>query len=300
MYNHISILLVVVATIINSIVFGYVASNSKNNQTNYAYLIYLTFTVFYIICDCIVIQAFSSLESKDIIVKIQAICWMPLSILFLNFVYLFIKKQKDEKFYLFTTGIIVSLFITLFSDKVLLGYKSFNLGTSGITGPWFLPITFIGILPPAVYALYLIGREGKVFHFDKQHIKKEDEPLLSLQLKILFFGSITCLIIAVFTNVLLEGVLGYSGKPHLASLSLSLQSLFLLPALIKYNFLNKPMDRLGDELYANSPDAAIITNQRGIIFNLNKSARKLFNLKGKINKVNIIDLISSEYNFFQK
>ena len=57
MYDHISIVLVVIAIIINSIVFGYVASNSKNNKTNQAYLIFLTFTILYIIFDCVIIQA---------------------------------------------------------------------------------------------------------------------------------------------------------------------------------------------------------------------------------------------------
>ena len=87
MYSYLSIILAVIATIINSIVFGYVLSNSKNNKTSRAYLIFLTFTTFYIIFDCIIIQAFNSIEIKDIIVKIQAIFWMPLSILFLNFIY---------------------------------------------------------------------------------------------------------------------------------------------------------------------------------------------------------------------
>jgi len=56
MYNFSSIILAVIATIINSIVFGYVASNSKNNKTSRAYLIFLTFTALYIIFDCILFK----------------------------------------------------------------------------------------------------------------------------------------------------------------------------------------------------------------------------------------------------
>ena len=89
MYSFSSIILPVVATIINSIIFGYVASNSKSNKISRAYLIFLTFTALYIIFDCIIIQAFNSKEIKDIIVKIQALFWMPLAVLFLNFIYLF-------------------------------------------------------------------------------------------------------------------------------------------------------------------------------------------------------------------
>ena len=300
MYDHITIILVVVATIINSIVFGYVASNTKKNKTNNAYLIFLTFTVLYIIFDCIIIQTFETKESKDIIVKIQALFWMPLSTIFLNFIYLFLKKQKDEIFYLFVTITITSIFFTIFSDKVLIGYQNFNIGTGGVTGPWFLPTTFIGILPAAVYALYLIGKEGKVFNFRKQPPKEEDEPLLALQLKILFFGSITCLIIAITTNIIFDEIFGLNGKPHLASISISIQSLFLLPALIKYNFLNQPIETLRDELYLNSPDAVFITNNFGNIINLNKAARKLFHLKGQILDVNIKNLFESNFNLFSK
>ena len=69
MYSFSSIILAVIATIINSIVFGYVASNSKNNKISHSYLIFLTFTALYVIFDCIIIQAFNSIEKKDIIVK---------------------------------------------------------------------------------------------------------------------------------------------------------------------------------------------------------------------------------------
>ena len=58
MDNELSIILVVIATIINSIVFGYIASNSKNNKTNMSYLFFLGFIIFYTIFDCIIIQLF--------------------------------------------------------------------------------------------------------------------------------------------------------------------------------------------------------------------------------------------------
>ena len=138
MYNNINIILVIIAIIINSTIFGYVASNTKNNQTNRAYLLFLTFIILYTIFDCIIIQVFESIETKNIIVKMQAILWMPLSILFLNFIYLFLQKSKDEIFNIFTTFIIVSIIVTLFTNKVLVGYKDYNLGTMAYTGPLFL------------------------------------------------------------------------------------------------------------------------------------------------------------------
>ena len=66
--NPLSIIFVIIATIINSIVFGYVASNTKNNKTNKAYLIFLLFIILYTIFDCIVIHITNTLETKDIIV----------------------------------------------------------------------------------------------------------------------------------------------------------------------------------------------------------------------------------------
>jgi len=294
MDNQLSIILVTIATIINSVVFGYVASNTKNNKTNFSYLIFLAFIIFYTIFDCIIIQIFESIEAKDLIVKIQAGLWMPLSILFLNFIYLFIGKKKDIIFYSFSILITASIIITLFSDKVILGYKDFNLGTMAYTGPWFLQITFGGILPPAFYSLYLIGVEGKIFTSYSKKKYNQTDSLLAVQLKILFHGSAICLLIAVITNVFFDEVLGYSGELHLASLSLSIQSIFLLPALIKYNFLNQPMERIGDELYLHSSDAVFITNDAGIIINLNKAARKLFDLKGRIVNLNINTLFESD------
>ena len=69
MENYISVILVLSATIVNSIVFGYVASNTKNNKINASYLIFLTFIILYTIFDCIIIQIFESIEIKNVIVK---------------------------------------------------------------------------------------------------------------------------------------------------------------------------------------------------------------------------------------
>ena len=297
MYDYLSIILAIIAIIINSVIFGSVARNTKNNKTKKAYLIFITFIILYTIFDCIIIQAFYLKEQKDVIIRLQAIFWMPLSLLFLNFTYSLLSKKRDNIFYFFWVTIISSIIITLFSNKVLLSYKDFNFGTMAFTGAWFLPITFLGIIPAAIYSLYLIGKEANIFNSNKHN---SETPFVSLQLKILFFGSIICLIIAVTTNIFFDEVLGYSGEVHLASLSLSIQSLFLLPAIIKYNFLNQPMETLGDELYLNSSDAVLITNQQGIILNLNKSARELFKLFGPIEKMNIRQLFGKNYNFFSK
>ena len=176
MENYISVILVLSATIVNSIVFGYVASNTKNNKINASYLIFLTFIILYTIFDCIIIQIFESIEIKNVIVKIQALLWMPLSILFLNFVYLFLKKQRDTLYYYFIISTIASTMFAVFSNKIILGYKDFNVGTMAYTGPWFLHITFLSILPPAIYGLYLIGVEGKVFSNLKKKIATKQSP----------------------------------------------------------------------------------------------------------------------------
>tara|TARA_Y100000588_G_scaffold187722_1_gene201816 strand:+ start:6607 stop:9453 length:2847 start_codon:yes stop_codon:yes gene_type:complete len=300
MNSSLSTILVLLATIINSIVFGYIASNSKNNKTNQSYLLFLTFIILYTIFDCIIIQSYESIASKNFIVKIQAFLWMPLPILFLNFIYLFLRKEKDQLFHLFSVFTIVSIFFTMFTNNILVGYKGFNLGTMAYTGSWFLFVTFVGILPPAVYAFYLIGKASNIFIFWKKSTSDISKEILTLQLKLPFFGSVLCFLIAVSTNIFFDEIFGYSGELHLASLALSFQSMFLLPALVKYNFLNQPIEQLGDELYAHSPDAVIVTNHTGVIVNLNKSARKLFNLQGKIIKKHLQSLLSDKEVFYSE
>jgi len=164
--NPLSIIFVIIATIINSIVFGYVASNTKNNKTNKAYLIFLLFIILYTIFDCIVIHITNTLETKDIIVKIQALFWMPLPILFMHFIYSLLKKTKDKTALIFSITTAIIIIITLFSNKILIGFKDYNFGTMAFTGPWFLFLTLFGLLPPAFYALYLIGKEGNIFNIN--------------------------------------------------------------------------------------------------------------------------------------
>jgi PAS domain S-box-containing protein len=57
------------------------------------------------------------------------------------------------------------------------------------------------------------------------------------------------------------------------------------------------METLGDELYLNSSDAVLITSGKGIIINLNKAARNLFNLIGPVVNKNITELFYGDYNF---
>ena len=89
-----------------------------------------------------------------------------------------------------------------------------------------------------------------------------------MQLKILFFGSIVCLIIAVTTNIFFDEVLGYNGELHLASLSLSIQSIFLFPAIIKYNFLN--IDVQGYELEVLKGATKTLENIDAMILEVNR------------------------------
>ncbi len=293
--DHTLNIIVICAITVNSIVFGYVASNTKNNKINRSYLIFLTVIILYTIFDCIIIQQFSLKETKDIIVKIQAALWMPLSILFLNFIYLFLRKKRDEIFNVFIISTIVSILFTMFSDNVLIGYKDFNLGTAGETGRFFFPVLLLGILPAAVYSLYLIASKGKIFLNTKNLIKEDEETLLTQQLRMLFIGSFAIIFI-ICANIILDEIFYYSNILHLSSISLSVQSLFILPALIKYNFLNQPIEKLGDELYLNSSDAVFITNQKNIIINLNRAAKRLFNLKGAVENINISELFDGNYN----
>ena len=147
--DKLSIILVIVATVINSIIFGYVASNSKNNKTNFAYLIFLGFIILYTIFDCIIVQIFTSNNAKDLIVLIQTALWMPLPVLFLNFIYSFLRKKHNKTFYILSVLCFLGTFISLFSNKVILGFKDYNLGTMAYTGSWFLPIVFkSGVLRP--------------------------------------------------------------------------------------------------------------------------------------------------------
>ena len=102
-----------------------------------------------------------------------------------------------------------------------MGFQDFNYGTMAYTGTWFLPVTLLGIIPSAIYGLYLIAIEGKII--GGRHNNKNNVPFLIAQLKILFWGSITCLIIALITNILNDDLLGFTGELHLASIALSLQ-----------------------------------------------------------------------------
>ena len=136
MENQLSIILVIFATIINSIVFGYVASNSNNNKTNAAYLIFLGFIIMYTIFDCIIIQIFETNDAKDFIVKIQAALWMPLSIFFLNFVYKFLNKKRDKIYYYFMLSSTISIFgnilrkcLVWFKIIIPISCMNFCLGT---------------------------------------------------------------------------------------------------------------------------------------------------------------------------
>ena len=60
------------------------------------------------------------------------------------------------------------------------------------------------------------------------------------------------------------------------------------------------MATLGAELYLNSSDAVLITSKDGIIINLNKSARNLFNMKGPVINKNIKALFTSDYDSLLK
>lgn len=260
-------LIPLLALLINVFIIGYLFSLKGKSRATKSYLIYAIVLGLWILGD--LISALPGSQSIAILrLKIISFAWISIGFLFLNFVYIFLRKKRNLLYFVFLLSTIVGCILSLSTDLIIRGYTYFPWGVNLISGVLFLPLLFTVIITPMVYALYLLIRARRKTKFLAE--KK--------QFSLLIFGTSVAYVFTFIFNALLPYILEIDIMEIGSSIT-TIQSILIFFALIKFRFVTTGVEESSYNLFANSPYAVIILNLEGQILELNDAALRLLEIE---------------------
>ncbi len=258
-------ILPITAFAINLIVWSYVLGQRKKDPVNRAFLLFSasgagwlgTHLLFYIP------QIWGV---HHIVIAVQALFWVPLGVLFLNFAYALVGRKRDA---FFKVAAVVTIACTLFhlnTELFVTGYKRFYWGIIQMYRP--LPHTIVSAIGTifVLYGLYLIAKRWR------QSEDTDEKRTLTL---ILFGGAVT-LAGTLAANVVLPVFLGTSDTPRYGSSALVIFIVIVLLAVNKYRFLSISVESVADELFDDINDGVLLVGSRGAVLRENTAAVSVF------------------------
>jgi PAS domain-containing protein len=220
------------------------------------------------------------------LLKINALGWLSAGVLFLNFTYTILGREKDLLLRFGFVAVVIAAGLALTTDWVIRGYTRCYWGQAAVDGPLMQPFALGITAAPLVYALWLIGRAARA----------SDDPVLRAQMRLLLSGSSIVLITALTTDLLIPMLWGVQDMIELSAPATAIQALFIARAITRYDFLSVGVETAAQDLFASVHDGILIADSNGRVTQMNRSARVLFGLKNvegtAIQAMTVGDLLS--------
>ena len=264
----ISFTIPVMVFMVNLITITYVFAQNWKGPVNRAYIYFLLSANVWVALDMVEFINFPG-NAPSWFDKLTSVSWIPIGFLFLNFIYHWLQKEKDLIYRIFFSSAIVSILISLGSQMII------NYGVL------YVPISMLVIILPFIYGAVLLFQDFK---------RSQKDSLLRRQLSLMVLGVVISLGLGLIIGISLPVVFKVQEWYFLTSSLTGLQALFVLPALVKFNFLATPIQEVTGELFEHSPQAVLIISPSENVIHTNNSAVDLFG----IDKKTILGMDTSE------
>ena len=258
------VLIPIVAFFINLFVWAYVLGQRQQDPISRGFLLMCTAAGGWILTDFLMTS--HTLAGFEIaVIKTQAVFWMPMGVVFLNFAYAVAERKHDG---LFITGVVVSvigiLFFT-FTDWLLLGFEVRPWGYSRVVRP--VPYFALAML----YILFGAIGLGIIY----RTWRRTTDSVMRTTLSLMLVGGGFALLLVAVLNVLLPAVFNVLSIPRFGSSALVIFIFIVFLAVAKYRFLAISADKVAEELFEGIDDGIIIIDRFGEIQRSNPKAERL-------------------------
>jgi PAS domain S-box-containing protein len=242
----------------------YIYAQKRKNPVNRAYMLFVTCLMGWSITSFI---AWSPIKEAwlFLVFEVSSIFWLSIGLCFLNFSYVFIQKQKDCLYYIFLIFYVLSLFINFSTDLFINGYVKNYWGASDKVGILYTPIGIIVSVLPIVYSLFILN---------KQAMETVDRKLKN-QISLILLGTGISAIIGSFSNFILPHIF-HINFVRIGSSATIIQSVFILHAITKYDFLSITAEEVANDLFTSLKDGIILFDINENIIQINEAGRELF------------------------
>ena len=254
---------------VNLFCFAYVFAINPTSSRTKAYMWYLIFSNAWIMTDPLIFNVVKDTETIKFISEYRPIFWLPLGYLFVNLSYSLFDKKPDLYHYFYLVCVIISIGLSWTTNLVVLDYEKIDFYIASDPGKLFLPVIFFVIVLPCFHSYRLIFI----------HMMKAESRIIKIQLGLLLSGTFLMFLVGMTTDIILPYILKVTSPIRLGSSIMVIQALFVLPAILKYDFLSTPMDKIISNIFQESGDGLIVTDNQGNIQNLNEAAVKMLNIE---------------------
>jgi len=200
---------------------------------------------------------------------ICSIFWLAVGFWFLNFVYVFLNREKDWIYKTIFVGAIIAILTSLSSFKtklVLARPIQYDWGVDQVAGPLFDLFVLTAITIPIVLGIVFLVRKRKTL----------TDVLQKKQLSFLIAAAATTIIVGLITNIIIPDILGVEGAFQPAGATAVIMSILIFIAVSKYEFLTLTIEEVAQDLFMNVQDGVIILDSDAKIVQCNNSAKRVF------------------------
>ena len=179
----------------------------------------------------------------------------------MNFVYVFIKKNKNAVYFFVLIACVITCIISLSTDLIVEGHISKFWGPLLIHGILFFPAMVYLTAIPFIYSFYLLIK----------YKQKSHDIIKNKSITIILTGTIIAYIFAITFDIIIPFVIKYEDAIQFGSLPGVIDSLFIFIALTKYRFMKIGVQEVSDDLFSNIRDGIMLMDSQGKIIQINKA-----------------------------
>lgn len=262
-------------------IFTYVLALDKKKPVNRAYLFFTGIMALWVL-GCIIY--YIPLPENTILpsMRLLSLAWSFTGIAFINFIFVYLKIERNTIFILILAGAFLSAGLTLFHDNVISGYQIFPWGQWIVTGKLYNPIIMISFTLPALYGALLLFL----------HRRKEQNHVRYRQHTIIISGILLNFIAGIIMEFLLPALDATKDMVRLTSSSTIILTGTFFYIIVRYRFLVPDIKNTAETIFASAQDGMVILSARGKVLHANPSAQSILNLKPEQqNKVYLRNII---------
>ncbi len=261
------ILLPTIAFLLNTVVWSYVFGQRSRESVNTAFLMFSAAAGGWLATDLFMllpgIHGFAS-----IVYRLQAIFWVPIGFLFLNFAYALVGRKPDTLHRAMLLSSLLCSLLYVFTDFFVIEFRRFDWGFGQVLRPW--PHIGLSLVPAfsSFTGLYLVISSWRV----------TADPIKKKTFMLIFIGGLVTVSATFTLNTLLPSFLGIYTIPQIGSSALALFILIIFYAVTRYRFLSISVEKVAEELFEDIQDGVLLINRDGVIERENQAARRLLDL----------------------
>lgn len=255
------------AFFVNSLLATYLFAKRKGNKINNAYYLFALALMFWAFGDFLL---WLKIEPSwyETILKVQSVFWIPVGFLFLNFVYMFIRRKRNFVYWAFLGLNAVAILLSVFTDLVNVGYREEPWGVIHSPGPFHIWVVLGPVLMSMLYGLFLL------FH----RMLQTHDPHERKKLNVVVSGTAITSVFALFSAVLIPDIFDIRAMPSTHDVALTIYALVIFVAIEKYSFLKIRVADVSNDMFAKMRDGIVILDKHERVQHINPSALKMLNI----------------------